>query len=297
MIHFLTGENTYEVDQRLKKLTAAFVGDVERYDGSELTLEQLPDLFMGATLFSDARLIVIKNVSDNKPVWNVLAEWLEKGSANDLVLVEKAPDKRTKTYKWLEKHATMTQNKELPAHEASVWVSGEAKRRGMELPRGVAQFLVDYVGADQWRLQAEVEKLALAGKPLSNELIRDVVEPTPQATVFELLDTAFGRRHEQFEKIFSQVSRSEDPYMFFGLLAGQIYALAVAAYADVPLDQAAKQTGVHPFVLRKLAPLARSRSKTELADLVERLAELDANLKSRAVEPWVQIRSFLTTLS
>lgn len=297
MIYLLTGENTFEIEQRLAEIVADFEGDVERVDGSELTPEQLPDLLAGVTLFSSKRLVVIKNVSANKTVWTALGDWLEKDIDNDLVFVEPKPDKRTKTYKLLEKHADVSVAKDLQPFEAARWVGNEAKKRELELSTDTAQFLVDYVGVDQWRLSTELDKLALAGKPINNELIRELVEPTPQATSFELLDAAFAGRHDEVKQLLNTVARQEDPYMFFGLLAGQVYALALAKTAGATsLDTVAKTAGIHPFVLKKVGSLARNLDVSDVKQMVAKLAELDVNLKSRSVEPWTQIQVFLLSL-
>ncbi len=294
MIHFLTGENTFATDRNLQRLLADWQGDVERLDGSELTVEQLPDVLQGATLFSSERMIVIKNVSDNRTVWSVLADWLEKGVDNNVVFVEKNPDKRTKTFKWLEKNAEQTKANELSVGEAVRWLLDEAKTRNMTLDNQTAQYMVDYVGTDQWRLSSEFEKLRLSGKELNKELVRALVEPTPQATSFELLDAAFAGRKDEVGWLLHTVARTEDPYMFFGLLASQVYALlAVKSGADKRPEEIAKDVGIHPFVLRKVSTLARQLSTVNARLLVTRLAELDANMKSRAVDPWTQIEVFL----
>lgn len=297
MIHLLTGENTFEIERRLAEIVAGFDGDVERVDGSELTPEQLPDLLAGVTLFSSKRLVVIKNASANKTVWTTLSDWLEKDIDNDLVFVEPKPDKRTKTYKLLEKHADVFVAKDLQFSDAVSWVGGEAKKRALELSSDTIRFFVDYVGVDQWRLSTELDKLALAGKPINKELIRELVEPTPQATSFELLDAAFAGRHNEVKQLLNTVARQEDPYMFFGLLAGQVYALALAKTAGTtPLDTVAKTAGIHPFVLKKVGNLAQNLDLPDVKRIVAKLAELDVNLKSRPVEPWIQIQAFLLSL-
>lgn len=298
MIHLLTGENTFEIERRLKELIAGYEGDAERFDGEELSVEQLPDLFSGATLFSTTRLVIIKNTSSNKSLWGVLVDWLEKGVENDVVFVEEHPDKRTKTYKWLEKNSEVFVSKELQPFEAVRWLEQEAEKKHVHISKADCEFFVDYVGTDQWRLESELEKLALSGSEISEETIRALVEPTPQATSFELLDAAFRGQTAEMERLFQVVSREDDPYMFFGLLSGQIYALAlVATGKGMRPEDIAKATGVHPFVLRKISGLAERMSPNSLQELTSRLAELDANMKSRAVEPWTQVYSFLKSLS
>lgn len=295
MIYLFFGENSFEVEQRVKALVAGFDGDVEKFDSEELAPENLPDLLAGVTLFSTKRLVIIKNASQNKALWAAFGEWFEKGVENDVVLVESSLDKRTKTYKWLEKNAKVQGSQELKAFEAVKWLQATF---GAELDRVVAEFLVEYVGTDQWRLEHEVEKLKLSGKKPTRELIEAIVEPTPQATAFELLDAAFQGRAEDLERIYEVVSRQEEAQKFFGLIASQVYALAVAVHmSGKPSSQVTKETGLHPFVLQKTTSLARQMSKKQLQELVERLTELDANLKSRGVDAWVQIRSFLNSLA
>lgn len=290
MIHLLSGENTYEIEQHLKQIIVQFQGEVEKYDGSELTLEMLPDLFMGQMLFVTERLIVLKNASENKTVWSVLSDWLEKAGGTDVVLVEGKIDKRTKTYKWLQKNADVFESRSLQPSEAEQWLSKQQPSLG----RDVARFLVGYVGVDQWQLSNELEKLRLSGRELTEELVRELVEPTPQATSFELLDAAFARNHSLMDQRLPVIAHSEDPYKFFGLLSSQIYALALVQAADGrSSNDIAKVSGVHPYVLQKVSTLARQTSRTQLMALVDRLASLDTNLKSRSVDPWVQIRSFL----
>lgn len=296
MIHLLSGENTYEIEQRVKKLVADFAGEVEKVDGGELELNQLPDLLAGVTLFSSSRLVCIKNASQNKPIWVALGEWFEKGVANDIILVEKSVDKRTKTYKWLQKNAETFESKELHPYEAVQWVM-QQPLQGLSLNRGEAEFFVAYVGMDQWRLSSELEKLRLSGEVVTKELVERLVEPTPQATSFELLDAAFRGDTKELQRIFDIVSRDEDPYMFFGLIAGQVYTVALMSTTKGKRpDEVAKETGVHPFVLKKVSGLAGTMSSVQVQGLVARLAELDANMKSRAVEPWAQMHSFLISL-
>lgn len=297
MIYLLTGDNTFGIEQQLKKRIAGYDGEVERIDGSELSIERLPDLLSGVTLFSAKRLVVLRNVSQNKLVWAALLDWLERGVENDIVLVEPSPDKRTKTYKWLEKNADVFVAKELQPREALQWVMAEAKQQNIDLTERVAEFFIDYVGNDQWRLSSEMAKLALDTAPPTVERIRELVEPTPQATSFELLDAAFAGRHAEVERLLDTVARQEDPYMFFGLLSGQIYAISLMKTAgDARPDEIAKTTGVHPFVLRKVAGLARQLRLAELRRIIASLADLDAHMKSRPTEPWTQIQAMLLTL-
>ncbi len=98
MITLLSGENSFEIDRQLRQIVAEFGGAAEKFDGVELEVRQLPDLLMGMSLFAAQRLVIIRELSANKGVWEVLPEWLERQSEDThVVLIEPKPDKRTKT--------------------------------------------------------------------------------------------------------------------------------------------------------------------------------------------------------
>ena len=137
----------------------------------------------------------------------------------------------------------------------------------------------------------------LAEKPITKELIQDITEPHPQATAFELLDAAFGRDQATLERLLTIVSRSEDPYKFFGLLASQVFALVAVSAADSRRsDEVAKDMGVHPFVVRKLSVLASRLNRAQVDKIVEALATTDEQLKSSGAEPWSLVGRLLLSM-
>lgn len=298
MITVLTGENDFAVKGAVAKIVSSFDGVAEKVDGVGLELKQLPDLLMGTTLFADKRLVVVDGLSKNKAIWEVLDEWLGRVSDDvHLVLVESTPDKRTRTYKWLQKNAQVSESQMLSEPELVKWLQASAQGMGLSLDPKTARFLIDFVGTDQWRLRQDLEKLHLSGQTLTPELIRDIIEPNPQASVFQLLDAVFAGNSSEVERHLQILRGSEEPYRFFGLLANQIYALLLCANAEGRDAQAiAKDAGLHPFVIRKLQPLARKLSRTQQQKIVDTLADLDRQLKSTGSDPWTLIQFGLSNI-
>ena len=291
MITVLTGANSYAIAQSLRGLTEGFTGTVERFDGSELETRMLPDIFSGATLFATERLIVIKAAANAKPIWTDLEQWFARVPVEThIVLVEPSPDKRTKTYKSLQKHATIREHKELAEHELLAWVQTTSRRNGMELSRDIVLKLVDHVGRDQWRLANELEKLSLTGQMVTHELIQDITEPHPEASAFALLDAVFAGNDKRAKQLFDQIKQSEDPHQFLGLLSSQLFAaLAIISAPQLRSDQVATDLKLHPFVVKKLAPAANRLGTKQLHGFIDRLARADERMKSVATEPWQQL--------
>lgn len=291
MITVLTGENSYTSAQTLRGIVESFDGETERYDGAELDVRQLPDLFAGATLFAPERLIVIRGLSANKSLWTEVEPWVgQVGPDTHVVLLEPSPDKRTKTYKALQKHASLTDHKQLAEPDLKSWLEVIARRHEVELTRDAATHLIARVGHDQWRLAAELEKLVLAQKPITPKLIEDITEPYPESTAFQLLDAVFAGQTERAVELLDQISQREDPHQFLGLLSSQLMAaFAIVTAGSRRPDDIARELGLHPFVVKKLSGPAGRLGRGGVSRLVEALAHADERMKTTAVDPWRQL--------
>jgi DNA polymerase-3 subunit delta len=289
----LTGENTYAITVAERQLVAAFVAkhgqnSIERVDAEELTPARLPDLLQGATLFSSARLVILKNLSANKPMFEPLTEALETVSAdNTVVIADGTLDKRTKLYKFLKAKSNFKEFLALTESQLTTWLQQEAKRLQATLGAAEARHLAERAGLDQWRLAHEIVKLANYSQTITKEAIDTLVEPTPEGTAFELLDEALAGKQTGVRRLIDHLRTEEDPYKLFGLLSSQVYALAVTSSAGTrSADQIAKDTGLHPFVLRKTASVAKRLGRERIAQIASDVALCDVQMKSTGADPW-----------
>ncbi len=296
MITVLTGDNSFELTRALDGIVAAFAGTAEKYDGSDLELPRLPDLLSGATLFASERLVIIKELSGNKQLWEILPDWLERVSDDvQLVLVEPKPDKRTKTFKELKKHAMVREFAmwgDRDIMQAEKWVGEEAERQGFALNRQLASLLVARVGLDQWQLYHAIEKLSVLDA-VTTEVIENVIEANPSENVFNLLETALRGNTQKIGQMIRALQLGQDPYMTFGLLSGQVFQLAALAVADKLAAEVAKDIGAHPYALGKLAPHAKRLGRTGARKLVAIFADADTAMKSTSTDPWLLIEEAL----
>ena len=96
MIKIFYGENRLAAQQTITKFLGS---DYEIIEGKELTPSDLPSLFLGQSLFSEKRNILIRDISDNKPVFEKLPEYLN--SPHNVAIFEIKLDKRSSAYKIL----------------------------------------------------------------------------------------------------------------------------------------------------------------------------------------------------
>lgn len=294
MMILLSGSNDFAVRQALDELVSAALNKsgahaIERLDGEDVDPQSLPGLLGGMSLFASERLIIVRNPGKNRALWDALGDWAGKLPAEvTVVMVEGAPDKRTRTYKQLQKHGTVREFSELQEPELVKWIVSTAMQDGAAVEARTAAYLVRQVGTDQWRLYTELQKLISANPQITAQSIDRLVEPSPQVSVFELLDAIlqgdYGRAREHLLKL----KTTEDPYKLFGLLVSQVQTLMVVANAQGKSpDVIAKDAGIHPYVARKMQPLARRLTAPQLRNIAASVAATDIQMKSTAVDVWM----------
>lgn len=296
MITVLYGDNDFEITRKLARIVDEFEGVPERIDASEVAIQKLPDLFMGVTLFTDRRLVIMTRLASNKVLWNGLETWLERLSDEiHLVLVETQIDKRTKTYKQLQKQADIheyTVWTERDTAKAEDWVASEATHLGFRLNKKSAHTLVVRVGVDQWRLYRALEKLAVV-EEASPQVIEHLIDAHPAENVFHLFEAALKQDGIKVKKMMTTLELTEDPYKVFGLLSGQVFQLVMLGASEKSSAEIARDIGAHPFVISKLAPYSKKRTKGDIKKIVAAFAEADHAMKTSATEPWLLIERAL----
>lgn len=96
MIKVFYGDDRVRAKQEIVKLLGE---NYEVLDGPEIDTRDLPSIFLGASLFSDTRNILIRDFTTNKPAYDALEKYLD--TPHNIILLETKLDKRTTTYKTL----------------------------------------------------------------------------------------------------------------------------------------------------------------------------------------------------
>lgn len=305
MITLLTGLNDFAIEREVKRLVADFGGEPEKLDGADLELRQLPDLLMGLSLFSEKRLVIIRDLSINRQIWEALPEQLERMSDDiHLVLVEPATDKRLKTYKMLQKIASVKDFPLLTERDnakAEQWVREEAERMDMKLDQPVIRALLKRCLVmpergqpiiDQWQAYRALEKLSVLDA-VTVMAVERYIDAQPVESVFDVFETALRGDTAALHQLLADIEPREDPFRIFGLLSGQVFQLAALAVSDQPAAETAKAIGVHPYAAGKLAAVAGRFNKQEIKQIVLAFAAADEAMKLSKAGPWVLIEQAL----
>lgn len=295
MITLLIGDNSFELERFLDNIVSDFSGEVELISGENLQLSQLPDILMGASLFASQRLVVVRNLSENKLIWPVFGGWLDKISTDiQLVIIESKPDKRTSTFKALKKSASLHEFNlwtDRDTFAAEKWLSTEAERIGLSLNKKSVQLIVRRVGLDQWQLSSALHKLSLVDK-ISDEVIIDLIDANSAENVFNLFEAALCGEINQLKNMLRNLEQTEEAHRLLALLSTQVFQLAAITSADGS-NNAAKDFGIHPYAASKLETIAQRIGKGNVFKIVSIFAETDGDIKKSRAEPWLLVERAL----
>ena len=100
MIRIFYGDNRVMAQKVIKQQLG---DDYEVIEADKLQRDDMPSVFLGASLFGETRSILIKDLSENKECWEILPNFIE-GCPHRIVIWEAKLDKRSAAYKTLSKN-------------------------------------------------------------------------------------------------------------------------------------------------------------------------------------------------
>lgn len=305
MIITLSGGNALLLQERLHQLTEDFIGQhgdlaLERLDAGQTELQQLNEAVQALPFLSSRRLVIIDNPSANKNLSTDVSALLNAvEETTDLIFIEPTFDKRSVLYKTLKKSTSFEEYADLNESQLVTWAVKYASEQGGSLRSAEARTLVMQVGADQLRLKNELDKLMTFNPNITAQSIAALVVPTAQASTFDLLEATLGGNiHKAYELYDEQRRQRVESQAIVGLIAWQLHILVlVKTAADRSLDQVAKEAKLNPFVVRKSAALARSRTMTNIKALVAATIDLDRRLKRQGIDADEGMKNLLLVMS
>ena len=304
MIMTQSGANSLMLTRSVREQTDAFIksiGDfgLERLNAADTAYAQIYEAVQAMPFLSDRRMVVIDNPTSNKELSENIQKLLDAvQDTTDVIFVEAKFDKRSVLYKTLKKHSEFVEHAELDEQSLIRWVALFAKEQGGELGASDARLLVQRIGMNQLKISHEVEKLLSYSNHITRESILLLTEPTPQSTVFDLLDAALSGQTAKAESLYREQRRLKvEPHAILALLGWQLHILAVVkAGTGKSPDDIARTAKLNPFVVRKSAGLAKSINATSLKALIARTLALDIQLKSQTIDADEAIQVLLSTI-
>lgn len=305
MIVTLTGANDFARKQELDALVSVFVkehGDmaVERLDGEEASADRMRESIESLPFLSVRKMVILREPSKQKAFTEKITDILTAVTeTTDVIIVEPKLDKRSIYYKTLRKQTDFREFGELDANGLARWAMTYVTDHKGTLSSGDARLVIDRIGPNQQMLQSELDKLLSYDTAITRKSIEMLVEPSPQSTIFELLDAAFSGNTKRALQLYKeQRAMKVEGLAILAMLIWQVHILTVVkAAGNRSADEVAKMAKLSPFVVRKSQSVAHKLSGAQIKRLVSDLLEMDISLKTTAIDADEAIQHYLLQIA
>ncbi len=305
MVLTLTGENSFSLQAELDRLINEVLTEysdlaVERIDGEDVDFGHLQEAIFSLPFLTAKKMIILRSASKSKQfVENVEQLLAEIPDTTELIIVEPKLDKRQAYYRNLQKKTNFHEFNELDPNGLATWSVSRATSLKASLSLDVAKYLVERIGLNQQLLSNELDKLILYNPKISISSIELLTQPTPQSTIFQLLEAAFSGNNSRVLQLYSeQRALKVEPAQIIAMLSWQLNILAIIKTAgERSIDQIAKDARLNPFVLRKSQTIARKLSLIELKRQIADLLSIDLKSKRTNINSDEALQNYLLRLS
>ena len=307
-ITVLYGDNGFEKLRELSSLKKDFENKdftIENINSENIEEDQFISIISGASLFSEKKFIIAKDISLNNNIWSKIVPLLDRLSTDNYIcIIEDSFDKRSKIYKELSNIATFKEFKSLSKKDHNNVVELArilAKNNGISLDMQTAKTLIDWVGYDEWKIKEAIEKLSLLGD-ISEENIKHFIPPSLESNTFNLLELTLKRDiHNLLSNIniIKNIEGNEGAYKLLGLLSTQFFqiiSLKIGLDNNLSIKEIAKDIEANEWALNKIKPLTQYIDSNNTDFIIEKISQADKLIK-RTSNPWDIIVATLSSIA
>lgn len=289
-LYFFTGENDYALTHELRRWKQQFSGKhgVENcliLQAKNCTVSDLLDAVSTMPFIAEKRLVILEGVPRiEKEDFQSMRESIHPQTV--LVLADAKPDRRLGIVKEVEKSAEVKRFPLLSEAALHAWIQTHLQQCGSTITPEGEKSLLSMVGGDQWTLDSELKKLAaFAGGEIREEHVEAVAVPSGSQIIWRFTDLIGARKADEALLFLShRIERGEDPYGLWSVLLNMVRNLTVMCAAIQEGTDGERGvsgvTGIAPYIVHALLPLARSMDGERITSLVDWVAEADIRLKT-----------------
>ena len=301
----LAGDNSYSLQSALRVLVDAFVAEngelsLERIDGQEASYERILESLTSLPFLASKKMVVLRAPGNNKK----FAENIEQivgdiYETTEVIIIEPKLDKRLSYYKFLKKNTEFRDFPELDQNGLARWLVETANKQGGTITQSDARYLVERGGLNQQLMANEIEKLLIYDKTVSRHNIDLLTDPTPQSTIFQLLEAAFAGQRQRLLRLYKeQRALKVEPPQIIAMLAWQLHVLAIIKTSGERSGNAvAGEAKISPYVVSRSQAIARDLSLGSIKKLVADLLKIDIASKRSSIDSDEALQYYLLKLS
>lgn len=299
-VYFFYGKDGYEIEKRTQALQKylepeiPFDYDIQLFQGSSTTIDDLLDFCQSFPLAGDRRLAIVKNFNnlkfDGRKYNSHLVSYFKNPSPHTTLVIlyddVNFPDKEP--YKTMAEMGYVYVARTPEFDDLVVWVESTAKLAGKRIERHDAELLVSLTGDDKLMIEMQLEKLIeFAGSDkvdIDADMIKRSVAPTKQFTIFDFIDKVLIKDKPSALRLLGKIMNQGEPALLILFHLNRQFSTIVNVREALSSGQndfeAASAAGIQKWQLDKLKPALQKYSFKDLSLVYAALLRADIALKS-----------------
>lgn len=324
-VYYVYGDEELLVENAIKRLQGLLSSEVdadfnmELLNAPEVGVERIIDSAETMPLMSDRRLVVVRDINLlSRKQQETLVSYLDRPNpATALVLVAHVkPAGQTQDAGAIKKvEATPLFKKVKETGETlrfsigrsreqkvAEWVTEQFSRRGKRIETVARELLLQKAGSDLRDLESAVERICLFAaddEVIGPGVVAEIVVPTAEQGVFELVDAVADRRRDiSLYHLNMLLRQGESAQRIFSLLLRQfrLVARCKSLAVDHEYRSIASELQVPPFVVGKCLQQARRFSSERLRSAFGEFSRAQMELHSSKYLPEAEYQAHILEL-
>ncbi len=205
-----------------------------------------------------------------------------------IVLADELPKEKSKLKNKLLKVDLVEEYQVLTDSQLRNWVKQRIQKHKAKIQPDALAYLLNTVGKDLWSMHHAIQQIVNFKKEIDLSTVEQFVPSPLDDNIFHFTDALSTKNTEQALKLLhDQFTSGVNHFYLLTMLARQITILIQVK------ETAGKNTGLHPYVVKKTLQHAQRYDLDQLKALHSDLVELDITLKSTNQDPELLFDRFI----
>jgi len=294
MLYLLYGMDSFRTQEKLKELVLFFQSrmsgfGVFRIDEESFDSVGFDELIRSQMLFEKNYVVVCENILENTRAQIFFEQNVEKISISRHIFIFKEEDPDSRFLELFKKHGQKVQEfRPLTGAGLKKWVAAKAGK----MPLGFQEEIIKNCGSDLWCISKEIEKYE-TGWRIKVSSKKNKYNP------FAICDAVAEKNNIRAWILFQQaLMNGIDAEEIFWKIWWQIKSLLmIKNLLNVRGVNLEKETGLHPFVIKKNLSAIHNFGEGELQDYSFHLVKLYHDTRKGLEEFSLGLEKFLLNIS
>ncbi len=290
------GENTFELQKKVKFWIQEFTirhGDtnMDIMDGSSVQTKNIMAIAEIMPFLSEKRLIIVNNFISNASLeeQKKLSEKLDKIPESSIVVFvekEESPSQKDPLFKKIISIGKIEEFKMLSGPKLLEWVITQIQTKNGKIQTKNADYLIQHVGSDPWKLSNEMDKLVTYcdGREILETDIATLTKANIKTTIFKFTDY-LGQKNTRLtiDTLNVLLESGEDVFYIFFMIVRQFRILIQVKdlmMKEKNQKQISTELKQHPFVITTSMRQAKNFSFAILKNIYQELLQIDIATKT-----------------